>query len=326
LKEDFEQADDFRMRAIFGLGITTLVLLTPFSLVHFFQRDYVVGVGSMFIVAVIAAQAWSFSRRGRYYPALTFYCLVPAILVALVLVFQRQGVIGAFWCYPALLSFYFVLTERRAWLANVALLLIVVPMGWNYLDHATAYRVVATLVAVSAFSAVFVRVINSQQRKLEALALTDPLTGLPNRAMLSTTLDQAVQQSKRMSTPMTLIALDLDHFKSINDTFGHDAGDTVLRGVGDLLRKRLRRADNVFRVGGEEFLVLLYGADMQSGRAVAEELRAAIAALTLLTGRTVTASLGVAALQSDDTWTEWIKRSDNNLYQAKSAGRNRIAG
>jgi diguanylate cyclase (GGDEF)-like protein len=185
-------------------------------------------------------------------------------------------------------------------------------------------RVAVTLVVVSILSAVFISVIAGQHRQLQEQALTDPLTGLSNRILLIDVLDQAVEQSRLSGAYITLLAIDLDHFKGINDSMGHDAGDTVLRGFGELLRHRIRRSDRAFRLGGEEFLLLVYGTDPDNGRRFAEELREEVESVTLLPDRQVTVSIGVATLRPEENWRDWMKRADENLYRAKSAGRNRI--
>jgi diguanylate cyclase (GGDEF)-like protein len=316
-------AADFRGKTTLGVAVIAVVLLTPFAMNNFVQGRTLLGVGSVGIIAILAANAWSISR-GRYYPSLTLFGLVPAVIFFLVFALRKQGMVGALWCYPAVISFYFMLPERRAWLANGVLLGIALPEVWAVIDHPLATRVAATLLAVSAFSAIFIRVIDVQQRRLEAQAVTDPLTGLLNRMLLHDTLEQAIQQNARTGAAMTLVTLDLDHFKQVNDRFGHDAGDAVLQGVGGLLRKRLRRVDRLFRIGGEEFLVLLFATDADNARRVAESLRAAIAAHPFVPDHPVTASIGLAALRPGDDWKAWMKRSDDNLYAAKSAGRDRV--
>jgi diguanylate cyclase (GGDEF)-like protein len=318
------QARDFHSTSTFWVAVAALFLLTPFSINNFYQGRYFLGAGSLAIVGILAFNAWSITR-GRYYTSFTLFGLVPVVIFFLGYSVNEQGIVGALWCYPAALAFYFMLPERKAWIANAALLAVAIPQAWVVLEPPLATRVAATLFAVSVFSAIFVRVIDAQQRRLVALAVTDPLTGLPNRALLRGTLEQAIQQNHRTGAPMTLVTLDLDHFKSINDTLGHAAGDSVLRGVGDLLNRRIRRADKVFRLGGEEFLALLYGTDAEVGQQVAEELRDAIGSLSLIPGRSVTVSVGVAALRPGEDWAEWMKRGDENLYRAKSAGRDRVA-
>jgi diguanylate cyclase len=123
---------------------------------------------------------------------------------------------------------------------------------------------------------------------------------------------------------MTLVSLDVDHFKSINDSLGHEAGDAVLSRLGELLRRRARSVDKVFRLGGEEFLVFLFGTDLENGKSVAEELRGIVESHDFLPDRKITASFGVATLRPAENWTEWIKRGDKNLYRAKEEGRNRV--
>jgi diguanylate cyclase len=176
------------------------------------------------------------------------------------------------------------------------------------------------------FSATFLRVISAQQRALAQQAVTDALTGLHNRTLLPTTLGQALEHSRRSGIDMTLLALDLDRFKDVNDSRGHAVGDSVLRGVANVISSRIRRSDVAFRLGGEEFLALLYGTGHREGMRVAEELREAVAAKDLLPDHRVTVSVGVATFNGDADWEAWLKRCDERLYAAKAGGRNRVAG
>ncbi|MGB5974558.1 MAG: GGDEF domain-containing protein [Nodosilinea sp.] len=306
-----------------SIGLTALGLLIPFSINHFIQGRLLVGAALLAVVAILMFNAWSV-KQGRYYPLLTLFGLVPAILFFLYSSIHQQGIVGCLWCYPAILSFYFMLPERKAWIANGLLLAIAFSQSWLTLELYLVTRVFATLFAVSIFSVIIVRIIAEQQAELEQLALFDTLTGLFNRASLQDTLEQAIHQNSRMGIPMTLITLDLDYFKKINDTLGHGTGDEVLRGVGAFMKKRIRRTDKVFRTGGEEFLILLAGSDAQNAASVAEQLRDGIEKLELIPGQSVTASLGVATLSANESLTEWMKRSDDNLYRAKSGGRNRV--
>jgi len=180
---------------------------------------------------------------------------------------------------------------------------------------------------VCAFSVMFVRIITTQHKLLTTQAVTDPLTGLFNRMTLDDTFEEVIQQNRRTGTPMTIALLDIDDFKLVNDELGHNVGDDILRGAGDFLLNRIRRrTDKVFRIGGEEFLVLFYDTDIEHGRRVAEELCNGFASLSLLHEHPVTVSIGVAALQTGEDWKSWMSRCDQELYKAKSAGRNRVAG
>ncbi|MCX4186557.1 GGDEF domain-containing protein [Methylophaga sp. OBS4] len=312
-----------QVKTILWVAIAAVFVITPFSINNLIQHRYLLGFGSLGVILILISNAW-ICLRGRYYPFLTLFGLVPAIIVFLGLAIHRQGMIGALWCYPAVISFYFMLPERQAWIANITLLAMAIPFSWFFIDAALAARVTATLLCVSVFSVIFVRVISAQQQELHELAMTDALTGLSNRVLLHGTLEHAVQQHERRKAPMTLVTLDLDHFKDINDNLGHAAGDKVLRGIGKLLLQRIRRADKVFRLGGEEFLILLYDTNAEDGWRVAEELRQSIEAMPLLPEHIVTTSIGVATLEPGEHWRDWMKRSDENLYRAKKEGRNRI--
>jgi diguanylate cyclase (GGDEF)-like protein len=156
------------------------------------------------------------------------------------------------------------------------------------------------------------------------MAITDKLTGLYNRTLLKDSLEQAIHQSKRTFTPFTLVIMDVDHFKKINDELGHEIGDDVLVQLGMFLKDFLRDSDKVFRIGGEEFLILLYNTDEANSIEIAEKLRKGIEGLSLIPDRTVTVSIGVAGLSSVSDWKQWMKVCDQNLYEAKNRGRNRV--
>lgn len=322
--EQFADNSDFLRKSTLGVALASLLVLTPFSINNFFNDRFLLGVGSLAIVAILAINAWSITR-GRYHSYLILLVLVPVVTFFLILALQQQGIIGALWCYPAAVSFYMILPERKSWIANILFLAIIIPQVWISIDPSLAARVTATLLTVSIFSAIFIRVITVQQQKLHEYAIKDPLTGLYNRTLLEPMLQQAIQQSKRSGISMTLLIIDIDHFKSINDTYGHDTGDTVLRDVSQLMLRRIRKVDKIFRLGGEEFLALLFGTDAKSSIKVAEELRKAVSKVGVNPEQqSVTVSIGSATLLPDEDLTAWMKRADENLYRAKQEGRNRV--
>jgi diguanylate cyclase (GGDEF)-like protein len=166
-------------------------------------------------------------------------------------------------------------------------------------------------------------------RRLRHLALSDALTGLANRRQILRLAQQAVRDARRDDAPLSLVTLDLDHFKQVNDRHGHAAGDAVLTRVGDAFAQVLRRHDHLGRSGGEEFLALLPATDAAEAAAVAERLRQAVAALDLrelAADLTVRTSAGVATLREDDRrLQDLLQRADAALYRAKAAGRDRVS-
>ncbi|MDP9240659.1 MAG: diguanylate cyclase [Actinomycetota bacterium] len=159
----------------------------------------------------------------------------------------------------------------------------------------------------------------------EFRASNDSLTGLPNKRASEDTLKRMVAQASRSITPMAAIMLDLDHFKQINDRFGHPLGDEVLAAVGTALQSCLRASDFAGRFGGEEFLILLPDTTVDNALLVAEQIRATVAEITVPgVERAITASLGIAALiEHSGNATGLLRHADLALYAAKAAGRNR---
>jgi len=159
----------------------------------------------------------------------------------------------------------------------------------------------------------------------ELRAATDVLTGLPNNRAVRDTLKRMVAHANRTGTSLVAGLLDLDHFKQVNDTYGHGRGDEVLAAVGEVLRSSLRESDFAGRFGGEEFLVLLPDTDLAGGFEVAESMRQAIAQIQLPGfERQITASFGLAVVPEDGTDADTLARNaDRALYSAKSRGRNR---
>lgn len=158
-------------------------------------------------------------------------------------------------------------------------------------------------------------------------ALIDPLTGLPNRAAWSERLEHEIQQWQQHGNTLSLAMLDLDHFKRINDNYGHLAGDKVLKIIATVLRKRLRGSDFIARFGGEEFVLLLPATPPAVGAKLLETLRAAIEACPFhFKGErvTITVSMGLASFRTGEHSDLVLKRADQALYRAKNAGRNRV--
>ncbi|MFZ1375636.1 MAG: GGDEF domain-containing protein [Geothrix sp.] len=160
------------------------------------------------------------------------------------------------------------------------------------------------------------------------LSTKDPLTGLANRASALAELQNRFGLSQRYGRPLSVVVCDLDHFKQVNDTYGHGAGDFVLRTFGERLVATLREADLAGRIGGEEFLMVLPETDLTGARPFAERLRKAIAGTPVPLasgGLTVTCSLGIAERTGDDLNAgQLLARADAALYRAKGGGRNQV--
>jgi diguanylate cyclase (GGDEF)-like protein len=166
----------------------------------------------------------------------------------------------------------------------------------------------------------------SERKRFEELlyrqSITDPLTNIYNRRFFMQMLEQEMERTRRYGKAFSVIMLDLDHFKSVNDRFGHSAGDMVLKSVADMIKGRIRKTDYFARWGGEEFIILLPETSVEDAAGLAEELREQLGSMTLPEVGGVTASFGVAGYRPSDTIDTILLRADNMLYEAKAAGRN----
>lgn len=307
-----------------GLATLCVALMIPFAVLNLIAGTYAIGAG-IFAAALLFLLALKFrDRPGRIGPEFFLLPIIPVVIVFIAMGMFERGVQALVWCYPGIIVFYFLLPQRQAWIANVVLLAVVVPLAIYLLPPSLSSRLVITLVFISVLPALFVNIIERLQTELRGLATRDALTGLLNRASLSESLEYAIEENRRIGIPMTLAAFDVDHFKRINDELGHAGGDAVLVDIAKLLQQRLRKVDKAFRIGGEEFLILFHGTGSEGGRSVAETLRKQISQLNTPDNTLVTASAGVAALREGENYAAWMKRADIHLYAAKAGGRNRV--
>jgi diguanylate cyclase (GGDEF)-like protein/PAS domain S-box-containing protein len=181
--------------------------------------------------------------------------------------------------------------------------------------------------AVEVFSDISGQVVAAERiRELETLSLIDPLTGAGNRRYTEIQLNSRLAEKKRYDLPVGLLFLDVDHFKAVNDRYGHEAGDDVLRVVGRSLANALRGGDFLGRWGGEEFVVLIGGVEGRHLAEAGQRLRAVVAHSDVpsISGLGITVSIGVTQARSEDTAASFVARADALMYAAKRAGRNRV--
>lgn len=161
-------------------------------------------------------------------------------------------------------------------------------------------------------------------QEFKRMATTDGLTGIYNRMKLEPIMTAEVLRSRRYGRLMSILLIDIDHFKLVNDNYGHNIGDAVLRDVAAVLKENLRDADSLGRWGGEEFLVVAPETSTEGARKIAEKLRHAVASHKFIREIKVTISVGVASLMADEWEEDMVRRADEAMYVAKNSGRNRI--
>src|SRR5690554_4890347 len=231
---------------------------------------------------------------------------------------------GLFWLYPCLVTSFFLVSPRLAMVINVSAVLAMMVIGEAFRSQEQMWSFASTAVVVSACAYVFAYRNQDQRERLEHLATIDPLTGVKNRRSMDEELDAAAANAERSGLPYALVMLDIDHFKKINDVYGHGVGDNVLTDLVALIEHNTRKSDQLFRYGGEEFVLLLPGVDGVGLQSVMTNLQQLLRRRLKHPGGAVTASFGVALLGHGESVASWLRRADNALYEAKESGRDRI--
>ncbi len=310
----------YRDRIMLPMAAASSALLLPFALVDFLLGEQLLAAMVLAVLVPLVIDAWALWHRRK--PPIAYGWMLPPVGAGIATALIQTGVHGAMWCYPAILFCYFVLPGWQATAGALSLLVLTSGLVWRVLDAATMWRFAVTSGLSILILNIILGVVGELQRKLYEQATTDPLTGALNRRQLGSTLADAIEHSRRSDSPVSLLAFDLDHFKRINDGHGHAAGDEVLQRVVALVRERARRIDRLFRMGGEEFALLLPDNNVADAMRVATMLRERIQGAGWPAGMEVTISVGVAQLHRKHSVDSWLKAADDALYRAKADGRN----
>lgn len=312
---------DFRFAVMSLFAGCAALGIFPFGLYRFSQGQWVAGVMDTVIVLLLVLPVLYAWRSGRNGGAALFQVFV--ITLGCVLASQVLGRNGMLWAYSTLLANFFLVDRRIGLVANLFVVLGIGLLPAGFPDGTERISFVVTGAMVSLYAFIFAYRTDLQHRQLEALASHDPLTGAGNRRLMEAELDEVVRQFARRPRPTSLAVIDLDHFKQVNDLYGHEAGDRVLADFATCVRGRLRKLDRLYRLGGEEFVLLLPSTPPAALPIVLERLQETLRETLRCPGGPVTVSIGAAALHADEQWSEWLARADAALYRAKHGGRDR---
>lgn len=313
---------DLRLSVITLLATSAVLGITPFAVMRFLQGNMLAGIVDMTIMVAILAgmiYAWKTGDTARTGFFMAIVACSGAVAVGAVV-----GEPGLFWLYPCLVTTFFLTKPRYAVFTNLSAVvaLMVLEDPFNSSVQMWSFATTAVVVSVCAFA--FAHRNEDQRERLEHLATIDPLTGVKNRRSMDQELASASQAAARTGISYGLVLLDIDHFKKVNDTYGHGVGDEVLKELVALVQQNIRRSDQMFRFGGEEFVLLMSGIDGHGVRSVIFNLQETIRRFLKHPGGAVTVSFGVALLHKDETADQWLTRADAALYQAKDSGRDCI--
>lgn len=314
---------DFIVRSTFGVSLVAFCILFPFGVNNFVQNRPVDGIITMMIALVFllnTVMCW----RGKYSLLLNLFAIVPFIVLGSFNALFSLGVVGSYWSYLSVLCIYFILPLRFAKYASVFFFLLVSYAAYYSLDASIFARFTAVLIGIVIFTYISTREINKTQNLLTRQSKTDSLTGALNRFSLATHLERAIEQFNSNQIHTALCLIDIDHFKRINDTIGHSMGDNVLIELTRIIHRHIGENDLFFRIGGEEFLLLMNDCNSTTAMTKAQAIRQLVEQATILQNEKVTISLGLSQLSSNIDWKTWINEADKNLYLAKQNGRNKV--
>ena len=301
------------------LGLTTVLTLAIFAVYRALQGQWAAASIDFGIVVLIGGPVLYAMRTGKTIGPGMLLCTTNSLGCAVAC--YVIGPASLPWVYLVLMTNFFIAGPRQALVFNLLLTLTLLFLPHMFglpIDRMSA-AVVAALVTLFAY--LFALQVSSDHRVLEDMASLDVLTGLPNRRMMEQALEEAVALQRIGKRSHGLLIADIDHFKEVNDSYGHAAGDAAIADLGAILKFEMRKHDQVFRFGGEEFVMLLDVDTPEDLRAASERLRQAVRnGLRGPAGR-ITVSLGGAMAGEEERWQEWFSLADEALYRAKNNGR-----
>lgn len=319
---------DTERKILIFIGAVITAGLTPFAAIRFIEEDWTLASLDAITALIHAAMCLHAYLTKRINVIRVGIALNTC--VALILVLFLTGADKIIWVYPTLTTVFYLLPPKRAAAITVMMLASVVAVVWKEMTAVELLTLMITTSATYLFSFAFSTKMHKQSQMLEQIATTDELTGIGNRRALAEKMREVTQRLTRdPAQRCTLAVLDIDHFKRINDEFGHAEGDSVLQRFAALIAERIRATDSFFRFGGEEFVLVLDTVDANDARGFVELLsREVEKAEWPQKALRVTVSVGIAQYASEDSPSVWLQRADAALYQAKANGRNRsvVAG
>lgn len=310
----------FRRSVIYGLGVIATLAITPLAIARFVQGDVLIGSIDVVIMLAIWTMMLGLYRGVAPERIGTVCALVVSVSAGAITWLDLER--GVMWTYSVIIANFMLTSHGRATVISSLLAgtFIARPDAFPNLTGYLGF--VMTTLMVMGFAGIFAWRTNLLAEELEKLAMRDALTGLRNRRALIQRMQDIIGHA-RPGARYGLMLLDLDHFKRVNDTWGHEFGDNVLRDFAQLVERHVRSGDELFRHGGEEFVLLLPRADLADVTVVADHLLQVVRDGLRVCGQPVTVSIGASVLQHGETSDTWLSRCDALMYEAKRGGRDR---
>lgn len=310
----------------------SVIVMFSFSLLNAFCFQlYSIAFFELIIASGSFLSLYLLRRTYNYYLIAGLFVFAAAVVLLVLTLYFRLEESALIWnsIFPVI-AFY-LLGNKKGAIVHVlfsALLLAGLFFGFHKMPseptQQTLYNLGGLLGALGAFIYYYEHTKNEAIQQVYLLSFLDELTQIANRKMFNKVLFVEKARSERYNQALSLLMLDIDHFKQVNDRFGHVKGDKVLVEFADLLKESIRECDSLFRWGGEEFIIILPSQSIQNADSTARRLKTIIEKHSFKDVGTITSSFGVAKFEKDEPVEEFIKRLDKALYEAKAQGRNQV--
>ena len=302
-------------------GALGVLAILPFAVSRALQGEWVMMILDLLIISGIVSLG-VYGRNGANFKTVStlFTLMYTSGMLAVISV---KGPDMLFWAYPTAIGGYFMVRLKVAISISVLSATAVTVLVYEELSAFQLSGFVVTYLLVCLFSYFFAARMRQDKQRLAEQATIDPLTGANNRRALDDAIESRVSLFSRRPAPVSIVIIDIDYFKRINDEYGHAVGDLFLQRFVEFLNGVVRQSEMLFRFGGEEFVVIAEGS-LSEANNLSEKIRGLFEQAHLIPDHPVTVSIGVAELGIAETSREWMKRADDALYLAKSLGRNRV--
>ncbi|WP_299022532.1 diguanylate cyclase [uncultured Tepidimonas sp.] len=311
---------DYTLAVLALGGLVAALWLAPFAVWRALTGNWVAAVSdTVLALAIGGAAVYAWRTGDTRWPG---RIMAIAIVGGIWAIGAAAQFAALFWAYPGVLMMFFLVPASVAAVLGVLAVAGAAILSWPELGGTQGLPFfIITNVLTGVFGYLVSQQAHTRITRWQTLSLIDPLTGVGNRRLLEAECSQAFTGQRSAGT---LAVVDLDHFKSINDRFGHDRGDAVLRDTASVVQSALRKTDRLYRFGGEEFVVWLAETDATAALSVLERIRQRVREQVRLDGEPVTFSAGVAVHAPPESWQDVLARADAALYRAKREGRDRI--
>lgn len=309
-------------KVLLSLNLLGSISILPFAILRWQYGDITLAIvdGIISITLLVFFSYIFITRKTAVVKILNAIFLAVALLTSIAIKGQSQ----ILWVAPAIIAIHYLVPVKHATIINIILLSIMLIIVFPHTDLIGFITILSTTSLTASLSFVMFRAYNKKQRELALLATIDPLTATGNRRLLETKLSDGIANQSREQYSMSLILLDLDGFKGINDEYGHAVGDQILISVCNLVKEHTRVLDSLYRYGGDEFIIAPLTMNLKTAKHLAEKIRHIIENHKFIHNIKLTLSIGVSEYNIDDTPESWISRADISLYKAKNDGRNKV--